>query len=88
MKTAHGFESFGRFWIGNDRQFANTLFSMLKGSPSLQENDILHMDLMETRNGLPVGLRVINCTLEELTANCRTITKEAFRLLNLEEIGS
>lgn len=87
IKTAGGFESYGRFFIGNDRDAANTLFSMLKGTDTISEKDVLHMDLMETRNGLPVNIRVINCSLEELTANCRTISKEVFRLVNLEAGG-
>jgi hypothetical protein len=88
MKTARGFESFGRFFIGNDRDFAGSLFSSLKGSDQVKEEDILHLDLMETKEGLPVNMKVINCTLDELSVNCRIITKEVFRLMNLENMGS
>ena len=84
MKTVNGFESYGRFSIGNDRNFAYRLFSMLKGVEASSEQDVLHMDLVETKDNLPVNIRVINCTLEELTANCRLISKELFRTLNLE----
>jgi hypothetical protein len=45
------------------------------------------MDLIETVEGLPVNIKVINCRLDELTANCRIISKQVFKLLNLEEMG-
>jgi hypothetical protein len=85
MKTADSFENYGRFFIGNDPDFAHTLFAGLKGSEVIGEEDVLHIDLVELQEGLPVNIRVINCTLEELTENCRIITKEIFRLLNLEK---
>jgi hypothetical protein len=88
MKTAGGFESYGRFFIGNDRDFAYSLFSSLKGTEAVRETDVLHMDLVETIDDLPVNVKVINCTLDELSVNCRIISKEVFRLLNLDEMGS
>jgi hypothetical protein len=84
MKTADNFENYGRFFIGNDPDFAYTLFSGLKGSKVITEEDILHIGLVELQEGLPVNISVINCTLEELTENCRIISKEMFKLLNLE----
>ena len=42
------------------------------------------MDLMEIKNGLPVNLDVMGCTLEDVTDNSRIITKEAFKFYNLE----
>ena len=86
MKTTDGYESYGRFFIGNDRDFAHRLFAMLQGSEQVNEKDVLHLDLMETTNDLPLNVRVLNCTLDELTLNCRIITKEMFKLLNLEEV--
>lgn len=84
LRTATGFEAFGTFNLGNDREFAYTLFEHLKGRRQASSTDVLQLDLMETRNGLPVNLRVISCTAEELAANCKFITKEMFKLLNLE----
>jgi len=84
MKTANGFESFASFCIGNEREFADSLFSTLKGKRSVTEQDILHMDLVEKIHELPVNIKVINCTLEDLATNCRTISKELFRIRNLE----
>jgi hypothetical protein len=87
MKTAAGFEGYGRFFIGNDRDAAYGLYAKLKGSEILREEDVLHLDLMEMTEGLPLNIRVISCTLAELTSNCRTITTEVFKFLNFEEMG-
>jgi len=84
MKTINGFESFGRFFIGNNRDCAYQLFSTLKGNEDVGDDDVLHMDLMETKDELPNNVKVINCSLEELAVNCRVICIEVFRLINLD----
>jgi hypothetical protein len=84
IKTPRGFESFARFYIGDKKELALHLFDKLKGNDELFEDCILQIDLMETKNGLPVNIKVIGCTLEELTENCKTITKEAFKIFTLE----
>jgi hypothetical protein len=84
MRKGETFEPFGRFFIGNDREAAGQLFGALQGSEA-KEKDILHLDLMETVDGLPVNLKVIACNLGQLTENCRIITKEVFKLMNMEE---
>ena len=84
MKTVNGFESFGNFCIGKERTFAYGLFSMLKGSRSVSAQDVLHMDLVEKVAELPVNIMMINCTLDDLVINCRIISKELFRIRNLE----
>ena len=62
---------------------AHHLFEKLKGSEELIDDCILQMDLMETKNNLPVNIKVIGCTLEELAENCKMITKEAFKIFTL-----
>ncbi|MBS1603475.1 MAG: hypothetical protein JST42_12465 [Bacteroidetes bacterium] len=86
MKKGTAFEVLGKFFIGNDREFAYQLFSKMEGDDRVRESDILHLDLMETVDGLPVNMKVINCRLEQVAANCRTITKEVFKARNLEEM--
>ncbi len=83
MKTVQGFESFAKFYIGNKEQFAFQLFEKLIGNEKEIGNCVLQMDLMETRNNLPVNIKVIGCTLEEMAENCKVITKEAFKIFNL-----
>jgi hypothetical protein len=86
LRTSTGFESFGKFCLGNDRNTAQSIFLKLKGDRKVNDKSILHLDLIETRHELPVNIQMISCSLEELAENCRTITKEMFRHMNLEEI--
>ena len=84
IKTPQGFESFARFYIGNRDEAARHLFDKLKGSVEEINDCVLQMDLMETKNNLPVNIKVIGCTLEEMAENCKVITKEAFKIYTLE----
>ncbi len=84
MKTARGLEPFAQFFLGNDRERANDIFERLERIQEVRECNILFFEFMETRNGLPVNLDVISCTLDQLAVNCRTISKELFKFENLE----
>ena len=83
IKTNDGFESFGKFNFGNNRKAATSAFKKLKGNPEVNEKTMLIMELVETINQLPINLLMLGCTLEELSENCKCITKETFRLYNL-----
>ena len=85
IRTVKGFESFGKFIIGNNREAAAAIFSQLRGNPDVDEKTILTIDLVETINDLPLNIEMITCTLEELAVNCKIITKETFKYLNLEQ---
>lgn len=87
LKTPHGFADYGQYFFGNDRGAAYELFRQLKGSEDLQDNCLLHIDLMETADELPVKIKTICCTLEELAFNCKLIARDIFRLKNLEEMA-
>ena len=80
MKTGDAIEIFGRFDIGNRRQFAHRVFKTLRGSSDLDEKNVLFFELMETKGQLPQNIKIISCTLDELAENCRIITKEIFKL--------
>jgi hypothetical protein len=86
IRTGNGFECFGKFFLGNRREFATTIFNQLKGEKKADEKGILQFDLVESINGLPASIQVISCSLEELAENCKLITKETFRVINMEEI--
>lgn len=86
IKTVKGFEKFGKFYIGNDKLFAESLFNKLIGKTDIDEKTILYLEMMESRRGLPQELHVLGCTLEQLSENCSIITKETFKHFNLEEI--
>lgn len=83
LTTPAGPEAYGRFEIGNDRVAAYQLFARLKGDKDVNERNMLCMELMETENELPVNINILSCTLDQLTENCRLITKEVFNLRNL-----
>lgn len=86
LRTCSGYESFGKFSIGNNRRIATDIFNRLKGSQSVNEKSNIQLDLIEMVNDLPVNVQMISCSLDELTYNCKYITIESFRLLNLKAI--
>jgi len=85
IRTPNGFESFGKFNLGNKRKSAVDVFRQLKGNPTVDEKTVLTIDLVETVKGLPLNLNILGCTLEDLAYNCRVITKETFKLYNLKQ---
>ena len=86
IRTGTGFECFGKFFLGNKREFATSIFDQLKGQKKADDTGILQFDLIESINGLPASIQVISCSLEELAENCKFITKETFRVINMEEL--
>lgn len=86
IRTGYGYECFGKFFIGNNKKSAASIFDQLKGKKNVDEESLLQLDLMESVNGLPTNMQMISCSLEELAENCKIITKERFRLLNMEEL--
>lgn len=85
IKTVDGFESFGKFNLGNNKKAAAEVFRQLKGNPIVDEKAVLTIDLVETVNELPVNLNILGCTLEELAYNCKVIVKETFKICNLKQ---
>lgn len=86
LKTPTGFIDYGQYFFGNDRQAADELFNQLQGSRTITGQSLLHVDLMETVNELPLKIKTIGCTLDELAHNTKLIAREIFRLKNLEEM--
>jgi hypothetical protein len=84
MKTPDGFETYGQYVFSDDQEAAHALFETLKGSEEITDAALLHIDLMETVEELPVKIKSKCCTLDELGANSKLITREAFRLKNLK----
>ncbi|HWJ29636.1 MAG TPA: hypothetical protein VNS32_24065 [Flavisolibacter sp.] len=85
LKTPQGLDNFGKFFIGNNRDRAYTLFDNLKGTDNASEKDLLFFDFMETASGLPLNLKMKSCTLNQLAENCKLITKELFKVNNMIE---
>jgi len=85
IKTPDDFTCYGKFSLGNNRNFAGNLFQKMKGNKKADEKAMLQLEFVETSNGLPVNIQVISCSLEQLAENCKTITKEIFKFANLEK---
>lgn len=79
LKTPSGFETFGTFDLGNNREQALDIFSQLNGTPEIAQNSILYMDFSEIRDGIPFPVEILHCTLDELALNTRVITREVFK---------
>ena len=79
LKTFKGHESFTRFFIGDQVEFANEIFDKLKGLSGVTDNSILQMDLVEMRDSLPINMKVIGCTLGEMAENFKIVTREVFK---------
>jgi hypothetical protein len=86
IKAGKDFQTYGKFFLGNRRKFADSVFKKLKGNKKVNSASVLYIELMETKNELPVNIQVMSCTLEEISENCKMITKETFKQCNLEEM--
>lgn len=84
VKTYAGYETYGKFFIGNDRESALAIWKMLKGNPVVNERTVLSIEFMETVKNVPVNIYMLGCTLEQLTENTKIITKETFKLFSLK----
>ena len=84
FKSNGDYKAFAKFFIGNNREIAYTIFKKLKGSDEVNEMHVLYLDFMETWEGLPKNLKVKSCTLQELGENCSIIARELFKFTNLE----
>jgi hypothetical protein len=85
LRTANGYESFGKFFIGNNREIASIIFRKLQGQSDVNEKTVLSLELMETKNGLPQNVQMLSCCLNDLAENIKIITREVFKLHNLEQ---
>jgi len=76
FRTPDGFKVCGQYFLGKDQKLADALFNSLTGREYIPEKAVLHLDLLETKDSLPVKIRTIGCKLTELCANCEHITRE------------
>lgn len=86
IKSGKDFQTYGKFFLGSKRKFADNIYKKLKGNKKVSNASVLYIELMETNNELPVNIHVLSCTLDELSENCKMITKETFKHCNLEEM--
>lgn len=79
FRTPEGFKVCGQYFLGQNSQFAQQVFAGLKGEVS-EDKAMLHLDLIESTDGIPAQVKTVSCRLSELCANCEHITRELFRL--------
>jgi hypothetical protein len=84
LQGPEGQITYGRFCLGNDRSSADEIFQRLKGSTKEVAGCYLKIELLEEIMGLPVPSGLISCTLDDLKENIAIISKEVFRIANLE----
>src|SRR5215813_4274716 len=87
MKTSSGFQTFGKFILGSDVNFADNIFGKMKGSKKITAETVINMELTETKDELPQNILMLSCTLDELAENCKMITRETFKYFNMAEKG-
>jgi len=80
IRTPGGIVPFARFFLGNSQKSAREIFNQLLGNKTANEKCPINLYLIETKDGLPINVDRITCTLNELAENCKTITKEFFKL--------
>jgi hypothetical protein len=85
MKVLDAVIESGRFLMGDDMEFAADLYGKLSGNLDPESQFMLHMELRAESENMRETLQSKGCSLEELTENCRLITREMFKLLNLEK---
>jgi hypothetical protein len=85
MKTLKGIEPYGCFSLGNDEQFARTLYRSLEGDEQVSLSSIITIDLIKRKDGIPFPQGLRHCTYDQLAANVQLITRELFKHLNLDD---
>jgi hypothetical protein len=83
LRTPEGFAPICDFHLGNNRTVALSIFSRLEGNDEVRESDILQIDLLEKKDGLPFDVKIKHCTFSQLGRSCSFITKELFKYHNL-----
>jgi hypothetical protein len=79
IKTPSGFETYGTFDLGHDREQATEIFNQLKGTPDIGPHSVLYMDLSAIQDGIPLPIEIRHCTLEDIAYNARIITRDVFK---------
>lgn len=79
FRTPTGFKVCGQYFLGQHRDLAEIIFSGLEGKEDSLDKAMLHLDLLETVDDIPLKFRSIGCKLSELSANIEHITKGIFR---------
>jgi hypothetical protein len=84
IKTIGGYVEIAYFQLTGNAEEATTIFSNLQGNADADPNAKLRLDLVEWNGKLGLILTTLDCTLHELSENIKYLTKELFRIYNLD----
>ncbi|MCZ4224816.1 hypothetical protein [Pedobacter rhodius] len=84
LKLKNSKLSYGRFILGSDKDVALEIFRSLKGNRDTVNTCTLELELIENVTGFPIPIDILNCTLQELAENITLLSKEIFRIAQLE----
>ena len=85
FKAPDGPETFASFYVGDNCERVGNIFSRLLGTRNIDDSHVIYLSFVEMRNGLPIGLDMIGCTLNQLGENCKIITMELFKIYSLPQ---
>ncbi len=86
IRTMQGMMETGKFYLGADEDFAQSVFDNLEGDLTADDDVLIRVDLEKKEsNMLPVRLKRICCTLNQYAHNCKIITRDVFKFFALEQ---
>jgi hypothetical protein len=86
MRVSGGYIETAHFFITDTKGDALKIFDQLQGRHASSTAPLLRIDLVaRDSNGPDTIFNSLDCTLQELTENTKIITKETFKLLNLDQ---
>ena len=77
--TPGGDKVLGKFFLGQSRETAYALYKQLHGTEAVEPHHIIFFDFIETKNGLPLDLKLLACDLEQAALNVKIIVKDLFK---------
>ena len=77
--------TYGKFALGTHRGTALETFNLLKGKKEHKGPCSIQMELIQEGDDLPVPLCTIFCNLEDWKENAGIISREIFRIAQLED---
>ncbi|MGM9476152.1 hypothetical protein ACS5PU_06970 [Pedobacter sp. GSP4] len=80
-----GLHTYGSFLLGTNRREAKNIFGMLKGKPGPMQGCCIQMELCEEIGGISFSIAVFHCCSENLKENVALISREIFRISQLED---
>lgn len=84
IKTPKGYVETGRFFIGNGIKQAIAILEHLEGKSNGSHAPILKLDLIKYGGDKDTILETLDCTLEQVSENVKIITRELFKLTNID----